>query len=45
MSEASAAVHWLLQQAEPEARRVAKGVDERVPERFKDNYRKAARAG
>jgi len=29
----------------PEARRVAKGVDERVPERFKDNYRKAARAG
>ena len=27
----------------PEARRVAKGVDERVPDRFKDNYRKAAK--
>ncbi|HTK36776.1 MAG TPA: fumarylacetoacetate hydrolase family protein [Caulobacteraceae bacterium] len=27
----------------PEARRVAKGVDERVPDRFKDNYRAAAR--
>ena len=27
----------------PEARRVAKGVDERVPDRFKDNDRKAAK--
>jgi 5-oxopent-3-ene-1,2,5-tricarboxylate decarboxylase/2-hydroxyhepta-2,4-diene-1,7-dioate isomerase len=28
----------------PEARRVALGVDERVPERFKANYRAAARS-
>ena len=28
----------------PEARRVAKGVDERVPDRFKDNYRAAAQS-
>jgi HEAT repeat protein len=33
VSEASAAVHWLLQQAEPEARRVAVGQIAKVPGR------------